>query len=139
MPAYQLDELQQDFFTDLVDLYKPVDLAVDTEGWDEGLAYPDTPTYESVPCLIGPSNELLVPVSGIGQSDYDVSDTLDKIVFHILQDSGANWLVQLKTSSHPEYGTWYVLQGDAQSAPNPPEMAHRRHYMKRSLKGPGIT
>lgn len=139
MPAYTLTDLQAELFTDLVDLYKPVDRSEDANGWDEGLEYPPTPTYEDVPCLIGPSNELLVPIANLGQSNYDVSDTLDSIFLHVQQECGATWLVYFKTPDHPEYGTWLSIVGDAKAYLKPAEVAHRHHHMKRATKGPGIT
>jgi hypothetical protein len=139
MLPYTLTALQQEHFSDVFDLYAPTAVTEDGDGWTEGASYGPDPTHVSVPGLLGPSNELLSPVSGLGQSDYDISDTMDTLMLHLEQPCGAFWCVQLKTPGHPEEGTWFVVQGDSKAYRKPADVAHRRHHMKRSTCPPGVA
>jgi len=135
---YTLTDFQSEMYRDVLDLYKPldVDAELDDDGWSEGASWPVEATYAGVPGYIKPSTELLAPVAGLGQVDYDISDTMDALHLNLDQPIGANWYVQLKTPGHAEYGTWYVVQGDARVYHTLPELAHKEVFLKRATAPP---
>lgn len=136
---YTLTPLQEELFTDLFDLYEPTGISGDAGGWQDGASYGPNATFEAVRGLLGPSNELLAPIPGLGQSDYDISDTMDTLMLHVEQSCGSFWYAKLVTPNHPEFGTWFVVQGDSKAYLYPEDVAHRRHHMKRSTCPPGVA
>jgi hypothetical protein len=54
------------------------------------------------------------PVPGAGRSNQDQTDTMDILRVHIEEDFTDGSYVRNVTPGHPEEGSWYVVQGDAQ-------------------------
>ena len=110
--SYTLGRRQQRAYTDVVDLYKPDDLTIDDDGVVEDTS--KTLAYSSVKCHLEPKSESSTPEM-MGRTNTDYVITTDKLHFHIDQEVGDLWAVQLKTPGHPEYGTWYQIQGGPQN------------------------
>lgn len=115
MAAYTLSFRQKRCFTDIVDIYcmtGKVSHAGDiaTEAIPSA---PASPTYSGVKCRIETKKEASVPLP-IGRSNYDITDTTDLIHLHMKQEIGDGDYVRLRTPGHPENGTWFEIQGEAQ-------------------------
>lgn len=131
-----LNRRQTRFFTDTVDIYAMSDFSLTSKRVTTGPAYPATPTYSGVLCHLTPSIEATYP-GPIGRQDYDIVQTMDQLRLPISQPIGAGWYVQLKTSGHPEEGSWYVVQGDPRN--HTWRADERVVFMKKGTKPPGVA
>lgn len=111
--AYVLSHRQNKAFTDLVDLYAPLDsptLDANKRPVD-GILYPMSPTYTNVPCRIQPEMEESHP-NTMGRSNRDIRISTDILRIHRDQELEDTWYVQNKNPDHPDYLKWYIVQGD---------------------------
>jgi hypothetical protein len=76
------------------------------------------------------------PVPGIGRSNQDQMDTMDVLRVHIQEDFTDGSYVQNVTPGHPEEGSWYLIQGDAQIL-----SVHKtkKYYVARVTKPPKVA
>lgn len=123
-------------FTDTVDVYAPKNFSKTSKRVTSGVTYGPDATDADVKCHIESSIDASVP-GPIGRQSYDIVQTLDVIRFVKTQTIGAGFYVHLKTSGHPEYGSWYVVQGDARN--HVWRAAERVLFMKKTTKPPGIA
>lgn len=115
MPSYVLNARQRRRFKDIVDLYQPIDQVSDAADLvtEIPMQVQRAATFTGISCALESKKEASVPLP-IGRSNYDITDTTDTINFHNQQQVGDGWFVLLKTPNHPENGTWYTIQGEAQ-------------------------
>ena len=109
-----MTDRQRALYTDVVDLYQPVSLAVDADRGVEGPEFPSVPTAAGVMARLMPSSEASIPLP-IGRSNYDIVQTTDVLRVAIETEIDDGWAVQLKTPGHPEEGTWFMTQGGVRS------------------------
>ncbi len=102
---------QQRFYTDTIDLYKPIDIKTDPTRLPQDVRYPDTPTYAGVLCHREAKVESTEP-GALGRVDIDNMMTMDEFHLDAAQEIGGNWAIQFKTAGHPDNGTWFLAQGD---------------------------
>lgn len=102
------------FDTDVVDLYKPEDLTVDVRKQVQGVSYPGTATASNVACHFEKKREGSTPGT-IGRVNADILDTTDRLHLPTSVTIGDGWAVHLKTPGHPDYGTWFMVQGESQA------------------------
>ena len=115
MAVYSLSFRQKRCFTDVVDIYQmqgKVSLAADL-ATETIPAAAVSPSFSGVRCRIETKKEASVPLP-IGRSNYDITDTTDLIHLHMKQEIGDGDYVRLRTPGHPENGTWFTIQGEAQ-------------------------
>lgn len=115
MAVYSLSFRQKRCFTDVVDIYRmegKVSLASDLTT-ETIPAAQRSPSFSGVKCRIETKKEASVPLP-IGRSNYDITDTTDLIHLHMKQEIGDGDYVRLRTPGHPENGTWFTIQGEAQ-------------------------
>jgi hypothetical protein len=109
---YVLTERQRLQFTDRVDIYQPSTPFTDPVTGQTGApTFPITPTYYDVPCWFDPTPET-EEIKTQGRNKVVNMFTLDKIRFNVEQPIADAWGIVIRTPGHPEYGTFYVVQGN---------------------------
>ena len=109
-----MTDRQRAFYTDVVDLYRPLPMSVDADRVVRGPEFPSTPTTEGANGRLMPSSEASVSLP-IGRSNYDIVQTTDVLRLPMDVEIDDGWAVQLKTPGHPEEGTWFMTQGGIRS------------------------
>lgn len=112
-----LSRRQQRAYTDIVDLYRPnpaFTIGANNVAGDPTMPAENTPTFADVACHWESKPEVAEPRAP-GRTNTDNMFTIDVFHFHIDQEVGEGWFIKLKTPDHPEEGSWFVCQGDAQN------------------------
>lgn len=115
-----LNRRQKQTFQDIVNIWIPQDIAAlsaATFGEYVEPYYLTTPDYTSVVCASYSTPETDNPELP-GRTKPINMFTLDKFMFLAEQDIGDMYLIQLVTKGHPEYGAYWIVQGNAIIRPN---------------------
>lgn len=112
-----LSRRQRRAYTDTVDLYRPnppFTIGANNVAGDPTLPVEGSPTYTGVLCHWESKPEVAEPRAP-ARTNTDNMFTIDVFHFPISQEIGEGWFIKLTTPSHPEAGSYFVCQGDAQN------------------------
>lgn len=126
--AYTLSYRQDRAFSDTFDIYRPVKR--DSAGKKfQGMAY--VLSAAGVRGRVTPKPEAAMPTQ-FGRTNQDQIDTTDVLRLHMDEECDDGYRVQVKTPGHPEYGTWYSVNGGPQVRSW--RARENSFYMARSLR-----
>ena len=120
--------------SDLIDIYAPSNVTVDVDSIDNGPSY--SLSASNVACHFEKKREGSVPGT-IGRVNADILDTTDRLHVNSSVTLGDGYAVLLKTSGHPDNGTWFMVQGEEQALMW--KARRKTVLLKPSLKPPGVV
>jgi hypothetical protein len=124
-----------------VDLYAPNAHTVDPATKEvRSVTYGPSPTHSNVQCLYTPSPEM-GEMQVVGRTNSDIVFTLDRFHFDVAVPVDDTWYLQLKVEGHPEYETWWVVEGgpDVTASVGRRRSNYRSVFAKRSMRPPGVS
>lgn len=134
-----LSQRQLILYTDLVDIYVPINIGTKRlrNNEIESFQYPATPTYSSVPCF-----RKTVPKIGIGhfygqEKQQSTTANINTTHFEASTDLGPGYVWQVKTSGDPDENSWEIVSSEP-DVNNFKANAQIVHSIK-TTKPPGVT
>jgi hypothetical protein len=89
----------------------------------------------NVPGRIQSRSENSKVIRGLGRSNEDQADTTDSLRVHLEEELLDGWFVQNVTPADEEFGSWFVIKGDAKIHR---KLKHRVYSVGRTTRPAGI-
>jgi len=139
--SYTINARQTIAYTDRFDVYRMSEtLLVNANGVQIDPVFDTTPVYSGVRCLWMNRADINSPGGAIGRSLAESSDVLDVIHFPVGVTIKDQYALHCKTTGHPQYGEWFIVQGFG--ALRPERGKRKGNYLqiraKRMLAPPGL-